>query len=118
MLHSTIKRIHLSEASNYKLTCRVLGRELLKLSVHRGGGSVLQQGFLCLDVILGIDHSHVDVDGVDPGYAEAHSDLVPIEDPALDLGLGHLGRVAVKEFNETPVLNDSIFHRDLKKSIQ
>ena len=93
MFHSTIKLIYLLiilQKSNYKLTCRILGRKLLKLRVYRGGGGIFQEGFLGLDIILGVDHSHVDVDCIDPGDAEAHPDLVPIEDPSLDLGLGHL----------------------------
>ena len=93
MLHSTIKRIHLLvrvHKSNYQLTCRILCRKLLKLCVYRGGGGILQEGFLGLDIILGVDHGHVDVDRIDPRDAEAHPDLVAIEDPALDLGLGHL----------------------------
>ena len=72
------------------LTCRVLGGKFLQLGVDGGGGGVLQQRLLGLGLVLGVDHGHVDVDGVDPGDAEADPQLAALQQVTLHLLLCHL----------------------------
>ena len=46
-------------------------------------------------------------------HAEAHPDLVTIEDVSLNFVLSQFSGIAVKEFYQTPVLDNSIFHSNL-----
>ena len=51
-----------------------MSSKLLELGIDGGTGGVLHQGLLLLRVLLGIDHAHVDVDGVHPWNAVADTD--------------------------------------------
>ena len=96
------------------LTGWIVSCKLLKLRINWRAWSLIKKSFLGDTwIFLGVDHRHVDVDGVDPGDAEADPHLVALQVPALHLLLRHLCWLSVEELHEAPVLDDSVLHGDL-----
>ena len=58
---------------------------------------------------------HVDVDSVDPGNAEVNPNGLSTDEEPVSSGLSRLRVDGVEELDQTPVLNDTLGHGNLKK---
>ncbi len=60
---------------------------------------------------------HVNVDGVDPGNAEVNTDWFSTDEEPVSSGLSRLRVDGVEELDQTPILNDTLGHGNLKKML-